>query len=142
MTPECKIRFPELGEYRVVFGPTVPGIPGYTIAIDGYPDPFVEYCPPLPTLRMADFDPVPKMYNAEWKPGYIPPPSPVFDLTAYSNCENYILEPDAWKSGCLLYAGELVCPLAFRVTEFTRSANPYPGVPYLYQYTFKMKIRA
>jgi hypothetical protein len=140
MTPECKILFPDLPPYIVVFGPTVPGTLAFTISIDGYKETFNEYAPFY--LRIADFDPEIKMTSREWKPGQEHAPKPqATEVTLYSNCENYVLEPDVWKRAALR-TQNLIFVTFVRIVEFTRSANPYPGVPCKYEYKLNMEVFA
>lgn len=143
MTPECKILFPDLPPYNVAFAPTVPGTQAYTILIEGYQDPFVEYCKPLPNLRYSDTWTEPKVYNYTWKPGYVPSwDTPSSNIVLYSDCPSFVLEPDIWKPAVLQYKDEHVCNISIRVTSVSRSSNPYSGVPYLYEYAFTMEISA
>lgn len=140
MTSECKILFPDLPPYNVVVAPTVPGIPAYTIMVDGYKEVFIEYAPFPPALRFVDCDAIPNVTSREWKPGVVVKPQPT-EVVLYSNCEDFEAFPETWKHSALR-SGEFIFDVSVRVQEVTRILNPYPGVPCKYEYTLKMEVFA
>lgn len=135
MTPECKILFPDLPPYIVVFGPTEKLKIVATIGFPGISHTFIEY---VPDVRVPDWDRYRegKMYNRVYGKSY----ATTVKAVMYSDCEPSILSSLLGKNvtAAFAFSGWGYYEFVTVLSKFDWEPNSEPRIPEKYRYTLEM----